>query len=197
MKLLSPFQAFIFASIGIHGSLFVMSDSINLTLPGSAGSVMSVKLEEKTQPAIQSNVRTLQNNEITKSTQKTTAQKQPEKTTVKHGNNNSQQNSLAKKINSESKAHVFSVIYKHLNEHFKYPKIAQRRNWEGQVVLAFHITHEGNIEDIKINHSSGYNVLDQAAMISLQKIGQLPQLTSWLNTGIEIQIPIIYQLTKG
>ena len=108
-----------------------------------------------------------------------------------------QQSSLQKKTNTISKAHVISIIYKRLNNHFKYPRIAQRRNWQGQVLLAFRLSRDGNIKNIKINHSSGYNVLDQAAIVALQKIGQLPQVTSWLNDGIDIQIPIIYQLTEG
>ena len=57
--------------------------------------------------------------------------------------------------------------------------------------------NDGKIENIKVNLSSGYNVLDQAAVISLKKIGQLPSAASWLINGMEIQIPIIYQLTQG
>lgn len=196
MKLLSPIQAFIFASAGIHVSLLVMSDSINLTLPGTTGSVMSVKLEEKTQEIAQHYPVKPQLRKINKVSKNIQTSK-PLKKISEQTKEPQQQSSTSKQKNVISKAHVVSVIYKHLTEHFKYPRIAQRRNWEGKVLLAFHITRDGNIKNIKINHSSGYNVLDQAAMISLQKIGQLPQLSSWLSSGMEIQIPIIYQLTNS
>lgn len=196
MKLLSPIIIFMIASAGIHGGLILMSDSAELTLPGTTGSVMRVKLENKTQEIIQRDPEKPQQKNINKTIRRTQTLDSFKKVATKT-KETQQKSSLQKKTNAISKAHVVSIIYKQLNNHFKYPRIAQRRNWQGQVLLAFRLTSAGNIKDIKINHSSGYNVLDQAAIVALQKIGQLPQVTSWLNDGMEIQIPIIYQLTEG
>lgn len=194
MKLTSPLHAFIIASAGIHTGFIMMSGSTDITLPGSTGSAISVKLEQKKQKSAHSGVKQLQAKKInnlvepeTKTLNKTVKKTQSPPTPP----------TLSEKNKSISKARVVSLIYKELSNHFTYPKIAQRRNWQGQVLLAFRLSYNGTIEDIKINHSSGYNVLDQAAIVSLKKIGQLPQASSWLINGMEIQIPIIYQLTQG
>lgn len=157
---------------------------------------MSVKLEQKIQHTTQSIVKQTQAN-------KTKQLVKPKKTTDTRAKVTEKievtpaKSSLSEKNKSISKSRVVSLIYKELNNHFNYPKIAQRRNWQGQVLLAFRLSNDGTIKDIKINHSSGYNVLDQAAIVSLKKIGQLPQASSWLVDGMEIQIPVIYQLTQG
>ena len=196
MKLLSPLQTFLIASIGIHGGLFVVSDSLKLTLPGSTGSVMSIKLDKPIkasvpQQKIGHRQTPLQKQAETKAVNKT-VKKLTQQKTVKPA-----EQQPAQEKNIVSKAQVVSLIYKELSNHFTYPRIAQKRNWQGQVLLAFRLNTDGTIDDIKINHSSGYNVLDQAAIVSLKKIGQLPQVSSWLFDGMEIQLPVIYQLTQG
>ena len=45
-----------------------------------------------------------------------------------------------------------------------YPRIAQRRGWEGEVQIQFTLLANGDIVDIKIKHGSGRNLLDQAAL---------------------------------
>ena len=198
MKLISPLQTFLIASIAIHGGLFVVSDSVKMALPGLTGSAMSVKLEERAQASIQPKTQPAQIKKITKPVQQASVSRYKQKISDKVLERKvTQPVATAIRTNSEAKAHVISIIYKELNNHFNYPKIAQRRNWQGQVLIAFRLNNDGTIEDIKIDHSSGYNILDQAAIVSLKKIGQLPQVSSWLVNGMEIQIPIIYQLTQG
>lgn len=197
MKLSSPILGFMLASVGVHAGLMMTSyNQTDITLPGSTGSVMAVKIKEYLQK--ESHLLPEKTEEKTISTTVNQAQVKKYSTKAfKQTNEKQHQASSTNKKNTVSKARVVSLIYRELNNHFTYPKIAQRRNWQGQVLLAFRLSSNGNIEDIKINHSSGYNILDQAAIISLKKIGQLPQTSSWLVNGMEIQIPIIYQLTKG
>lgn len=199
MKLASPLQFFIIASAGIHAGFVLMPGSAGIVLPGNSGSTMSVILKEP----VKTETHLLAKKTLAKKTSETVAQnnkKMAHKKVASRENKETEktaQAASASQENAESKARVISLIYKELNNHFNYPKIAQRRNWQGQVQLAFRLSNDGTIKDIKINHSSGYNVLDQAAIVSLKKIGQLPQASSWLVDGMEIQIPVIYQLTQG
>ena len=200
MKFASPIQVFLTASIAVHGGLLAVSDTYDLTLPGSTGSVITVKIQENTQHKSFTVPQPVQNKIKSPTTEKRTVHQNKNKNKehiAKHLKENYQVQSTTSQSNAETKAHVISVVYSELTNHFSYPKIAQRRNWQGQVLLAFHIDSNGSIKNIKINHSSGYSVLDQAAIVSLKKIGQLPHLKSWLHSGMEIQIPIVYQLTKG
>lgn len=215
-------SAFIIASAGIHAGLVISSYSTNITLPGSTGSVMTVKLkiEKNTvkQSSVNNNTKIKQIKIVEKKTVQTTNKaKQP----VVSKESSHKIESLTKKrtltpdtpltnlttkestqpVNKgkeeKSKAYVIAIIYKALNQHFTYPRMAQRRNWQGKVLLSIRVTAAGEIKNIKLNKSSGYAILDKSAISSLTKIGELPQLISWLPYDFDLTLPVIYQLTEG
>ena len=51
----------------------------------------------------------------------------------------------------------------------KYPMQARLRHWEGTVRLKVLITPEGRVKDISVAHSSGFDVLDDAALDTVRK----------------------------
>ena len=222
MKLSSPISIFIIASAGIHAGLVISSYSENITLPGSTGSVMSVKLkaEKKTakNPSVNNNAKIKQVKDIEEKkvqafnkvkqpvvikkptqTVKSLATKIPltSDTPLVPSSFKESKQAINKEEEGKSKAHVIAVIYQALNQHFTYPRLAQRRNWQGKVLLSIRVTASGKIKNIRLNQSSGYTILDQAAMSSLTKVGELPQLISWLPYDIDLTLPVIYQLTEG
>lgn len=211
MKISSPILVFTLLSGSIHTGMFLMSESVNMTLPGTTGSVISIKLEQDTAqsiPKLRQNTQKLKQAQPEKiqqlsqlSKDNTTITEPQTKKRALHADNELNEQDevtvIANKNNAVARAQVIAIVHKQLNNYFEYPLIAQRHNWQGKVIIGFKITREGSIENIQISQSSGFNILDQAAIDSLKKIGQLPQLTSWLNTGMEIQLPVIYQLTEG
>lgn len=81
-----------------------------------------------------------------------------------------------------------------LSRHFQYPMLAQRRGWQGEVVLAFNLLSDGRIDNAHVTHSSGYAVLDRAALNALGKVKRIdlaPQTETFM------QLPVIYQLHEG
>lgn len=206
MKLSSPILAFTLVSAGIHTGIFMMTDSADLVLPGSTGSTMLIKLDE-TASRNESHQSKNRSNKASANGQKKLFK--PEKNNTEDvkppvkqqqtdsAENQKQETATFSKKNAQLKAQVISVVYEQFNNHFNYPRIAQRQNWQGKVLLTFRITTKGEIKNIKVNHSSGFEILDQAAVNSLKKIGKLPQLSTGLNSAIDIQLPIIYQLTEG
>ncbi|MDH5766055.1 MAG: TonB family protein [Gammaproteobacteria bacterium] len=76
---------------------------------------------------------------------------------------------------------IISVLHNEFNKHFYYPRSAQRKNWQGQVLLGFSITPAGQINNIQINKSSGYDILDNAAIDSLSRVSPNEQLVIALN----------------
>lgn len=185
------------ASAGVHAGLVMTSyNSTDITLPGSTGSVIAVKIN-KVEPVSKKSSK--------KVTQSKTSQKNKKiapnlKKNKKHPQDDpASHHSLAKNEHqqAESKARVISIIYNKLSQHFIYPKLAQKRNWQGKVLLSLRVSSNGKINNVKINRSSGYSVLDQAAVNSLMKIGNLPQLSSWLPYEIDLNLPVVYQLTEG
>ncbi len=97
----------------------------------------------------------------------------------------------------ESRLQIESLIRTRFAGHFVYPPLAQRHNWQGEVVLAFRVETDGTINAIEVERSSGYAILDQAARDSLHAIERLeftPGLR--LRQMLELRMPVVYQLAQ-
>ena len=77
-------------------------------------------------------------------------------------------------------------IYKILEKRKKYPKIALRKKWEGEVVIAIYYDSYGSIYEINIHKSSGKSVLDRAALdiVNDSLMEDLPTTPDTLNGKI-------------
>jgi len=96
-------------------------------------------------------------------------------------------------INAEA---ISAVLQKELSKYFYYPASAQRKNWEGLVVLSFTIMPDGVIKKIHINKSSGYDVLDDAAIEALAEVKKHEELALAVNgSSLERLLPVTYKLT--
>ena len=79
---------------------------------------------------------------------------------------------------------------------FKYPHLARKRGWQGEVLLKLDINRQGKISHIVIARSSGYKLLDLNAVKTFQLIGELsPRLKKELLEDHHLSIPVSYQLT--
>lgn len=78
---------------------------------------------------------------------------------------------------------------------FYYPRLAVKRGWQGEVRLGLKIAANGMLEDIRIMHSSGYSVLDRAALESMAKVEHLPAAGTLLNgQSLALELPVQYRL---
>lgn len=79
--------------------------------------------------------------------------------------------------------------------YFTYPELARKNGWQGTVELEVHIDAIGRLSDIRILHSSGYGLLDHAAITSLAKLSKVPEASRWQEFhGTDITIPVHYRL---
>ncbi|MDZ4263507.1 MAG: TonB family protein [Pseudomonadota bacterium] len=93
---------------------------------------------------------------------------------------------------------VRTTLTQDINRHFKYPRMARQRNWEGTVLLDLQIEIDGRISHITLAQSSGYALLDNNAIATLNRIGNISGSAQWLEGGnIELQIPVIYRLSDS
>jgi protein TonB len=78
----------------------------------------------------------------------------------------------------------------------RYPLLARRKGWEGTVVIEIHVSGSGRVEQARVEKSSGYAILDGAALGAIR---------SWriaLNSGQEeadlrFRIPVIFKLKQA
>ncbi|MET0094116.1 MAG: TonB family protein [Sedimenticola sp.] len=101
-------------------------------------------------------------------------------------------------IKTETRQQVKRWLEQQINKRFSYPKLAQRRNLEGTVLIFLVVETDGRIEGLAISDSSGHGVLDRNALTTLQKIKQVRLDTPLLlSQAMELTLPVIYQLHKG
>jgi protein TonB len=74
-----------------------------------------------------------------------------------------------------------------------YPKIAQQRSWEGQVVISFVVLSDGSAKEIKVVTSSGRDILDRSAVEAVKSASPFPRPPAEL----ELKMPITYKLLEG
>lgn len=94
-----------------------------------------------------------------------------------------------------ARAQIEARLRTDLARHFAYPAIARQRGWEGQVLLRFNVVADGGLERIEIARSSGYDILDRAAIEAMQRVERLPAAVVALRGhSLAMQLPVIYRL---
>lgn len=76
----------------------------------------------------------------------------------------------------------------------RYPLAARRRGYEGTVVLEVLVNKSGRVEDLRLFRSSGYEVLDRAAMKSVQGWVFKPARRGDQVVEMWVKVPIRFQL---
>lgn len=100
--------------------------------------------------------------------------------------------------NAINRAEILSKVQSKMHTYFYYPRIAQTKSWQGTVKLYFNFDKIGKINNIQIARSSGYSVLDDAAINALTKVKHAlaPQALSLLNQA-PYELTVVYQLQEG
>ncbi|WP_051173011.1 energy transducer TonB [Thermodesulfobacterium hveragerdense] len=85
----------------------------------------------------------------------------------------------------------FSIISDIVRKHLQYPYLARRMGWEGKVVISFVLTRQGEVKEVRVVNSSGYKVLDENTLATLQgcaKYFPVPPV------DVKITLPVVYRL---
>ena len=79
----------------------------------------------------------------------------------------------------------------------KYPEQAREQGWEGTTILKVLVDPAGRSEQVRVHRTSGFDVLDDAAMNALRRWEFHPahhgqkSVESWVN------IPVVFKLKEG
>jgi len=78
----------------------------------------------------------------------------------------------------------------------RYPRSARKRGYEGTVILEVLVDRDGEVEDLKLHQSSGYKVLDKAALASVRKWFFIPGRRGDEAVDMWVRVPISFRLTE-
>ena len=76
----------------------------------------------------------------------------------------------------------------------KYPGIARKRGYQGTVVLEVMVDRNGKVGDLRVFMSSGYSILDKAAMNSVKGWSFKPGMRGDEKVEMWVRVPIRFQL---
>jgi protein TonB len=75
-----------------------------------------------------------------------------------------------------------------------YPRPARQRGWEGSVMLRVQVSAGGRVDDIWVERSSGYQILDQAALVAVKKWRFRPAQSGGRSVAGLVRVPISFEL---
>lgn len=110
--------------------------------------------------------------------------------------------SAAAKVSSKTTADTASFTEANFNANYgsnpkpKYPSIATSRGWEGTVRLLVKVTAEGDSEEVTVQRSSGYDVLDEAAIEAVEKWKFIPAKRGDTPVSSSVVVPINFVLNN-
>lgn len=91
-------------------------------------------------------------------------------------------------------AAVAAELRQAFETHFYYPLLARRKGWEGRVTMSVRVEADGRFSDIRVIESSGYRVLDSAAVDCLRRAARLSRAEGVIQTALDLVLPVRYLL---
>lgn len=96
---------------------------------------------------------------------------------------------------TDSMNSVRGNIQSRLSQYLSYPELARRKNWQGIVIISLVVNDSGNFQDVQINSSSGFTLLDNTALSAVQQLGAVEIAEEFkLALNVTIEIPIQFKL---
>lgn len=88
-----------------------------------------------------------------------------------------------------------NLLARHIAKFKMYPKIAQMRGWQGEVVLELQLSQDGQLTSSKVIRSSGFDVLDSESLEMVKRASPFPVPPEILkNRSFNILVPIRFKL---
>jgi protein TonB len=82
-----------------------------------------------------------------------------------------------------------------LNKYKHYPEEAQKQKQHGQLVVSFTILRDGTVRDPQVERSSGYPLLDAAALAMLREASPVPALPEkYRASQVAVDLPIAFSI---
>ena len=101
-------------------------------------------------------------------------------------------------LSQQQVARITAHLNQALDQYFNYPRLAQRNGWQGMVKLGLRIKSNGQLSNIRVLSTSGFPILDQAALNTLNKISTLQDIDDWLDgLYLDTVLPVHYKLVDS
>ena len=87
-----------------------------------------------------------------------------------------------------------ALLTRHISAFKKYPRIAQRRIWEGDILLELTLNKNSKILNIKVINESKYEVLNKEAVAMIERAQPLPKANNIKSETFKVFVPVAFKL---
>jgi protein TonB len=95
----------------------------------------------------------------------------------------------------EARGRYGNTLWSAIEKHKNYPRIAQMRGWQGDVIVEILLDGNGKLKSKKVIQSSGYDSLDKQALEMADKASPFPAPPEALRgSTFSIKVPIPFKL---
>jgi protein TonB len=88
------------------------------------------------------------------------------------------------------------ALQSHIARYRRYPEGARRDQARGTVQLLFSMLRDGTVTEVRIASSSGYSLLDVAAIETIRKAQPMPRIPAELPERLNILMPVAFELPQ-
>lgn len=90
-----------------------------------------------------------------------------------------------------------NTLWGAIGKYKQYPKVAQMRGWQGEVIVELELDGNGKLKSKKILKGSGYDILDKQALDMVEKAAPFPAPPEALRgSNFTIKVPIPFKLEE-
>ncbi len=97
---------------------------------------------------------------------------------------------ISKNIRSRAKYKIGTIE----NPHPEYPIIARKKGWQGRLLLAVHVDKNGNVLNVHVKETSGFEVLDEVSIKTVSDWKFLPARFGDSYVEDNLNIPVSFKL---
>jgi len=87
-----------------------------------------------------------------------------------------------------------ALLTRHISAFKKYPRIAQRRIWEGDILLEITLNKNSKILNIKVINESKHEVLNKEAVAMIERAQPLPKANNIKSETFKVFVPVVFKL---
>lgn len=93
----------------------------------------------------------------------------------------------------EAKRMIIKILHQAISATQHYPEIAAELNQQGTVTVKFLLFPDGHLSDIAILKSSGFTVLDEAALLAVRSISPAKNAGSYLQKSEFFSVDVVFE----
>lgn len=76
----------------------------------------------------------------------------------------------------------------------RYPRLAQQRGWQGEVMLHVVVDASGRLLDVSVERSSGFEALDREALEMVRRAAPFPFANGMKKEDVSMSLPVVFRL---